>query len=398
MTGQADKQAGYQKRLEKLLDRDPREWRSALDQRYADLDDVLAGRRRAVVYPAARMGREAAKRLVAAGVQVVALGDRDPELQGSDITGIPVISPSQIAADHRSDVILVASTMHDSAICEEFRALGCESIVPVGYLNLRLPDIFGVREYDGAWDAATDAANRSDIEAAFGSLSDLESQRVFVEKLSYYLTLEKTHLDAIRSTKTIYFDADVYELRQDEIVVDGGAFIGDTLESFLDACRGRFGTYVAFEPDRSSYSQVAALAEADPERITAVRAGLAGRTSSARLLARESADSRLLTSDESGGEQVEVVALDEYFEERPAPSLIKLDIEGAEADALAGAKQLLERASPTVAASAYHFPTDLWTLPLLIKRLMPQSRIFLRHYTREIDDTVCYAITDRKAA
>jgi len=343
------------------------------------------------------MGREAAARLVAAGVQVVALGDRNPELQGSDIDSLPVLSPSQIAADHRSDVILVASTMYDSVICEYFRGRGCESVMPVGYLNLRLPDIFGAREYDGGWNAAADAANRSDIETAFASLSDSESQRVFVGKLAYYLTLEKAHLDGIRSTKTIYFDPDVYELGQDEVVVDGGAFIGDTLESFLDACQGQFGAYFAFEPDRTSYSKLAALAAADRSRITAVRAGLAGQTSSAFLLETEKADSRLLTGEESGSKKVEVIRLDEYFEGRREPSLIKMDIEGAEADALTGAKQLLKRASPTVAVSAYHFPTDLWTLPLLIKRLMPDSTIFLRHYTREVDDTVCYAITDGRS-
>src|SRR5664280_1804319 len=59
-----------------LLDRDPQEWRSALDQRYSVLDDVLAARRHAVVCPAARMGREAVGRLRSLGVEVVAFGDR----------------------------------------------------------------------------------------------------------------------------------------------------------------------------------------------------------------------------------------------------------------------------------------------------------------------------------
>jgi hypothetical protein len=55
--------------------------------------------------------------------------------------------PADIASDHRGDAVLVASTMFDSAICEDLRARGCESVVPVGYLNLRLPEIFRAREY-----------------------------------------------------------------------------------------------------------------------------------------------------------------------------------------------------------------------------------------------------------
>jgi FkbM family methyltransferase len=379
-------------RLAALLDRDPRVWRAALDERYGVLDDVLAGRHPAVVYPAARMGRQAAARLTAMGARVVALGDRDPALHGGRIDGLPVLSPVDIAAVHAGDAILVASTMFDSAICEDLRARSCEAVVPVGYLNLRLPEIFTAREYEGAWVAAADSANRAAIEEAYALLGDEESRRVFAGKLAFYVSLDKERLDEIRSAATIYFDSSVYELGADEVVVDGGAYVGDTLKSFLECCSGRFRSYFAFEPDRASYARLAAVAATDPARITAVRAGLARHTSSARLLSTRGADSRVLGDDEPGGESVPVVGLDEYFEGRRAPSLIKMDIEGAEAEALLGGARLLAEAAPALAVSAYHFPTDLWTVPLLIKRLMPRSRMYLRHYSREIDDTVCYAL------
>jgi hypothetical protein len=130
----------------------------------------------------------------------------------------------------------------------------------------------------------------------------------------------------------------------------------------------------------------------DPARVTAVQAGLARRTSSARLLSTHGADARLLRGDESGGEEVAVVGLDEYFEERRPPTLIKMDIEGAEVEALSGAARLIEAGRPKLAISAYHLPTDLWRIPLVLEKLMPDSRLYLRHYTREVDDTVCYAI------
>lgn len=128
-----------------------------------------------MVYPAARMGRLVADRLVRMGVQVVAFGDRDPALKDACIAGLPVLSPAEIAARHRRDAILVASTMFDSAICEDLGARGCECIVPFGYLNLRLPQVFRAREYEGAWAAAADAANRAAIEEAYELLGDQES-------------------------------------------------------------------------------------------------------------------------------------------------------------------------------------------------------------------------------
>jgi FkbM family methyltransferase len=384
--------AGATGSLGSMLDRDPNAWRATLDQRYSVLDEVLTGRRKAVVYPAARMGREAATRLRSIGVEVVAFGDLNPMSHGGQIDGLPVLSPAQVSASHRADAILISSTMYDSAIREDLEARGCQCVVPVGYLNLRLPDIFSAREYNGAWTAAADPANRPDIEAAHSLLSDQESRRVFEGKLAYYLSLDKARLDDIKATTPIYFDRSVYKLGDEEVVVDGGAYVGDTLSAFLDRCSGRFHSYVAFEPDPASFGRLATVAASDPSRITAVQAGLAERTTSARLLSTQGADSRLLRGDEAGGEDVPVVGLDEYFEGRPAPTLIKMDIEGAEADALIGAAGLLGTASPKMAISAYHFPTDLWRIPVLLEKLMPDSSLYLRHYTREVDDTVCYAI------
>ena len=69
-----------------------------------------------------------------------------------------------------------------------------------------------------------------------------------------------------------------------------------------------------------------------------------------------------------------------------------MDIEGSETDALLGAQNLLSKNSPIVAVSIYHRPSDLWEIPLMLTELMPASSVYIRHYTREIDDTVCYAV------
>jgi len=379
-------------RLARLLDPDPQDWRGPLDRRYAVVEEVLAGKRPAVIYPAGRVGRAAAGRLRAAGASIVALGDGNASLRGSAVDGLPVLSPSEIAADHRDDVVLVATTLFDSAITADLRERGCEHVVPVGYVNLRLRDYFPFREYDGMFEAITAPANRAAITQAFSLLADEESRAVLEGKLAYHLEFDKQRLLDIKSERTIYFDDTVYALGSDEVVADGGAFVGDTLEAFLEICCGRYRGYFGFEPDPASYARLAAVAESDPSRITAVPAGLSDRTSSARLLSTQGVDSRVLASDEPGGEDIELVSLDEYFDGRDAPTLIKMDVEGAEAAALTGARGLLEHARPKLAISAYHYPTDVWTLPLLINELLPDSRIFLRHYTDEVDDTVCYAI------
>ncbi len=285
--------------------------------------------------------------------------------------------------------------MFDSVIREDLERRGCEAVVPVGYLNLRLPDVFVSREYAGAFTAVTDPANRPAIEEVYTLLADEKSRRVFVSKLAHYVDLEKSRLDAIRSAAPVYFDRSVYELGSDETMVDGGAYVGDTLAAFRRATRDRFRAYFAFEPDQANFAKVATLAAADRARIEPIAAGLARRTGQLRFSSTSSVDARILAEDEPGGEALPVVGLDEFFADRQPPTLIKMDIEGSEEDALLGASGLANRAAPKMAISVYHHPSDLWSVPLLLKRLNPDYRLYLRHYTREVDDTVCYALVTK---
>ena len=87
--------------LRVVLDSDPKALDGELAERYPALDEVLAGRRRAIVYPAARLGIRAATWLLDAGADVVALGDRDGRLQGTKVRTLPVIGPEEIAANYR---------------------------------------------------------------------------------------------------------------------------------------------------------------------------------------------------------------------------------------------------------------------------------------------------------
>jgi hypothetical protein len=73
-------------------------------------------------------------------------------------------------------------------------------------------------------------------------------------------------------------------------------------------------------------------------------------------------------------------------------SFIKIDIEGAEPQALQGARGIIATQKPTLAVCVYHHFSHLWQIPLFIHDLLPDHRIFLRHHTRLEYETVCYAV------
>ena len=60
-------------------------------------------------------------------------------------------------------------------------------------------------------------------------------------------------------------------------------------------------------------------------------------------------------------------------------TFLKMDIEGAEYNALLGAEQTIRRHSPKLAICVYHGYDDLWRIPALIESFNPNYTFYLRH-------------------
>lgn len=73
-------------------------------------------------------------------------------------------------------------------------------------------------------------------------------------------------------------------------------------------------------------------------------------------------------------------------------TFIKMDIEGAEYEALLGAKETIQKNKPKLAISIYHKPEDIISIPKLIKSMVPNYRLYIRHYSNADNETVLYAI------
>jgi hypothetical protein len=73
------------------------------------------------------------------------------------------------------------------------------------------------------------------------------------------------------------------------------------------------------------------------------------------------------------------------------PSYLKFDIEGAEPEALEGARRIIAGNGPVIAVCVYHAQDHLWRLPLAIQALQPDYRFFLKPY-KQVWELVCYAV------
>jgi len=69
-----------------------------------------------------------------------------------------------------------------------------------------------------------------------------------------------------------------------------------------------------------------------------------------------------------------------------------MDVEGTELEVLKGSEATIKRYRPKLAISVYHKPMDYIDIPLYIKSLVPEYKMYLRHYTSFDGDTVLYAV------
>ena len=69
-----------------------------------------------------------------------------------------------------------------------------------------------------------------------------------------------------------------------------------------------------------------------------------------------------------------------------------MDIEGAEREAIIGARNIIKSQKPKMAVSIYHKKEDIWELPKLLIEINPEYKFYLRHYSFRDAETVLYAI------
>ena len=207
----------------------------------------------------------------------------------------------------------------------------------------------------------------------------LVSELLFDEKskilLKQIIALRST-LDIkyyINPTDIEYFPSDVPILENIDSInfIDCGAYTGDTIEELLIQTTNVNST-ISFEPDTknllSLQEQVKLLKHKYPKTNFIIYPAGVYSCNSILKFTNNGIDSSASFNKNSNIE-VPVVALDTILL-NSNPNYIKMDIEGAEKDALLGAKQILQKYKPNLAICLYHKPEDLWELPLLINEIV----------------------------
>ena len=155
--------------------------------------------------------------------------------------------------------------------------------------------------------------------------------------------------------------------------------------------RGTLWKAVAFEADPENFANLNRAVDSDVrlrDRVQTVQRAVGSENKIVRFAASGLGSAAISAC---GAIEVQCLPLDETLADE-RPTYIKMDIEGAELDALKGATAILARNRPTLAICAYHFQVHLWQVPLRMDDLMPGARLLLRPHCADGFDLVCYAV------
>lgn len=218
-------------------------------------------------------------------------------------------------------------------------------------------------------------------------LEDEESKEILQSRIKTITSADSKYLLSFDICKTQYFSNEYYPITKDEVLFDCGAFDGDSIKKFEFFSKGEYKKIVAFEPDTINFNKL--KLSIDKNNIECYNTAVGAYNGFVSFSLQGNSSSLICEECGLNDAKVKICKLDNFIEERP--TLIKMDIEGAELECLKGAQEIIKSLKPKLAVCIYHKPLDFYEIPIFLKSLVPEYKFKIRHHAPTINETVLYA-------
>ena len=215
--------------------------------------------------------------------------------------------------------------------------------------------------------------NADKIQQVYDSLADDYSRKVYANIINFKISGNIDYLTSVTTPKAEIY-RDIIKPHMYETYVDLGAYNGDTIREMLEFTHGRYAAIYALEPDKKNFKKLSKFVDGMPH----VFAFNAAAWSTDTELPFASKAGRQSAISANADTMVPARSVDSILGKRPA-TIVKMDVEGFEREAIWGASQNIARNSPKMMVSLYHRNEDIFELPLLLKTLNPNYKLYIRH-------------------
>lgn len=296
-------------------------------------------------------------------IPVAGIFASDGFVRGHSFAGYEVLAYSEAKRRFGDMIVLLCFGSHRPDVVEYVKGIAAEQ-------EFYAPDVpvFGgglfTREYA--------AAHRTELEEVYARLADEESRLVFRNVIEYKLTGRMEPLFQCETPA-----AEGWQLLAptgEDIYLDLGAYNGDTVREFIEAAGGEYRRIYAVEPDPKTFRKLQKNTEGLHDCLL-YNVGI--HSDYARMTFAEDAGRGSAVAGQ--GRVTEMDSVDHLLAGQPV-TVIKMDVEGEEAEALRGMVKTLQNYRPRLLVSAYHRTEDLFALPLQVLAIRPDYKVYLRHH------------------
>lgn len=337
-----------------------------------------------LIYGAGNTGRTISAELDKLGIEVLAFIDRNKN-ERIDYCGFRLLALDEIDPSLLSKQVIIS--IHNRGvnlveIIQTLKDFGFTNLVTmVDYANANPLDTT-FRYFLSTCDYIL--AQEDKIQKFRSLLSDDKSKNLYQQLLHFRLGHGYAHCPLPEMVNQ-YVPLDIRNWQNPMRLIDCGAFDGDSIDAFKDAGY-EISSTVAFEPDVNNYSKL--IAHCRKDKVICLPCGV-GKTAGVQFFDALSGENSRVSA--SGENLIQICSIDETLGQW-FPTMIKMDIEGAELEAIKGARITISNSRPGLAISAHHTPDDLWLLGLEINDIVEDYDFFLRCHAYSSFDTVLYAL------
>ncbi|MDL2266744.1 FkbM family methyltransferase [Desulfovibrio sp. OttesenSCG-928-G15] len=232
------------------------------------------------------------------------------------------------------------------------------------------------------------ADNARNLELIHDLLEDEASKNAFAARAKAYLTGDTGYLLPAKFKE--YYHPQV-KPENGDVLIDGGVSDMVDVQKQFAASVGETGQVHGFEPIADMHASASkTLSEYPWYHLHCL--GLGERTEEVQFMMKRDS-SHVCEQGTEGSVTCRLTALDDFVADKGLPRVdcIKLDVEGSELAALKGAKKTIRAHKPKLIICLYHKVEDMITLPLYVKELVPEYRLYLDHHSPFFGDSILYA-------
>ena len=279
-------------------------------------------------------------------ITVAGIFASDDFVRGHSFEGYRVHKLSEIEEAVDDFVVVLAFAAGYQEIVDKVQAIASKH-------TLYVPDVPVVGGGIFTYEYCVEHADK--IQQVYDSLADDYSRKVYANIINFKISGKIEYLSAVTTSKAEIYKK-IIKPNLNEVYVDLGAYNGDTIKEVLEFTHGKYVSIYALEPDKKNFKKLAKFVDGMPH-------AKAGRQS---------------TISASSENMVSALSVDSVLAKKPA-TIIKMDVEGFEREAIWGAALTISHYAPKLMVSLYHRNEDIFELPLLIKKLNPSYKLYIRH-------------------